>query len=286
MEGWVSWLRLRWWQVFAVGTYELDLGSNKSKRCRKITSWEMSHKLLLIIRATKARKVSLLATPLTVEVAERLGFANHIIEEAQLLKKSREVADAIVKTNQDLVLRYKAVINDGLKLDLGRALSLKNAHHDNDVCLCHNMLNGGHINPAMTFGLFLARKVSLIRVIMYMVAQCLGKISFNKRSMHAIRSTPNLYVKAISIIGKTLAPFDDDNLIPCFGFGDATTHDQEVFSFHSDHSPCHGFKEVLACYQKIVLGIFNKPYKIPNEHHNTLRQIIKRYGIPGSIELD
>ncbi|KAK7294968.1 hypothetical protein RJT34_17869 [Clitoria ternatea] len=32
----------------------------------------------------------------------------------------------------------------------------------------------------------------------------------------------------------------------------ATTHDQEVFSFHSDHSPCHGFEEVLACYQKIV----------------------------------
>ncbi|KAG5006488.1 hypothetical protein JHK82_024439 [Glycine max] len=109
MEGWVSWLRLRWWQVFAVGTYEL-----------------VSHKLLLIIRATKARKVSLLATPLTVEVAERLGFANHIVEEAQLLKKSREVADAIVKINQDLVLRYKAVFNDGLKLDLGRALSLKN----------------------------------------------------------------------------------------------------------------------------------------------------------------
>ncbi|XP_057730161.1 E3 ubiquitin-protein ligase RGLG4-like isoform X2 [Arachis stenosperma] len=32
----------------------------------------------------------------------------------------------------------------------------------------------------------------------------------------------------------------------------ATTHDQEVFSFHSDHTPCHGFEEVLACYQKIV----------------------------------
>ncbi|KAJ6899979.1 hypothetical protein NC652_026198 [Populus alba x Populus x berolinensis] len=75
------------------------------------------------------------------------------------------------------------------------------------------------------------------------------------------------------------------NLIPCFGFGDgrfspwklnsnnvdssfapydssveliflfiytATTHDQEVFSFHSDHSPCNGFEEVLACYKKIV----------------------------------
>ncbi|MED6223963.1 E3 ubiquitin-protein ligase rglg4 [Stylosanthes scabra] len=79
-----------------------------------------------------------------------------------------------------------------------------------------------------------------------------GRISFNKRSLHAIGDTPNPYEKAISIIGKTLAPFDDDNLIPCFGFGDATTHDQEVFSFHSDHTPCHGFEEVLACYQKIV----------------------------------
>ncbi|KAK4285615.1 hypothetical protein QN277_002291 [Acacia crassicarpa] len=79
-----------------------------------------------------------------------------------------------------------------------------------------------------------------------------GKASFNNRSLHAIGSTPNPYEKAISIIGKTLAPFDDDNLIPCFGFGDATTHDQEVFSFHGDHSSCHGFEEVLACYQNVV----------------------------------
>lgn len=35
---------------------------------------------------------------------------------------------------------------------------------------------GGHINPAVTFGLFLARKVSLVRAILYMAAQCLGAI--------------------------------------------------------------------------------------------------------------
>ena len=35
---------------------------------------------------------------------------------------------------------------------------------------------GGHINPAVTFGLFLARKVSLPRAILYMIAQCLGAI--------------------------------------------------------------------------------------------------------------
>lgn len=47
-----------------------------------------------------------------------------------------------------------------------------------------------------------------------------GQVSFNKRCLHAIGDTPNPYEKAISIIGKTMAPFDEDNLIPCFGFGD------------------------------------------------------------------
>ncbi|GAU15876.1 hypothetical protein TSUD_40970, partial [Trifolium subterraneum] len=42
---------------------------------------------------------------------------------------------------------------------------------------CTAGISGGHINPAVTFGLFLARKVSLIRAIMYMVAQCLGAIA-------------------------------------------------------------------------------------------------------------
>ncbi|CAL5387927.1 unnamed protein product [Camellia sinensis] len=41
---------------------------------------------------------------------------------------------------------------------------------------CTAGISGGHINPAVTFGLFLARKVSLARAIMYMVAQCLGAI--------------------------------------------------------------------------------------------------------------
>ncbi|MQL74494.1 hypothetical protein Taro_006848 [Colocasia esculenta] len=41
---------------------------------------------------------------------------------------------------------------------------------------CTAGISGGHINPAVTFGLFLARKVSLPRAFFYMVAQCLGAI--------------------------------------------------------------------------------------------------------------
>lgn len=37
-------------------------------------------------------------------------------------------------------------------------------------------ITGGHINPAVTFGLFLARKLSLTRALFYMVMQCLGAI--------------------------------------------------------------------------------------------------------------
>lgn len=79
-----------------------------------------------------------------------------------------------------------------------------------------------------------------------------GKYSFNRKSLHAVGNVPNPYEQAISIIGRTLSPFDEDNLIPCFGFGDATTHDKHVFSFYPDHRPCDGFEEALARYKEIL----------------------------------
>nr|AMW03264.1 aquaporin PIP [Tamarix hispida] len=41
---------------------------------------------------------------------------------------------------------------------------------------CTAGLSGGHINPAVTFALLLARKVTLVRAVMYMASQCLGAI--------------------------------------------------------------------------------------------------------------
>ncbi|KAM0871933.1 hypothetical protein ACQ4PT_039067 [Festuca glaucescens] len=79
-----------------------------------------------------------------------------------------------------------------------------------------------------------------------------GRHSFRRQSLHAISGTPNPYEQAISIIGRTLSPFDDDNLIPCFGFGDASTHDHSVFSFYQETRPCRGFEEVLERYRQIV----------------------------------
>ncbi|KAJ6841453.1 E3 ubiquitin-protein ligase RGLG2-like isoform X1 [Iris pallida] len=79
-----------------------------------------------------------------------------------------------------------------------------------------------------------------------------GKHSFNRRSLHHISDVQNPYEQAISIIGRTLSAFDEDNLIPCFGFGDASTHDQDVFSFYPDERSCNGFSEALSRYREIV----------------------------------
>lgn len=79
-----------------------------------------------------------------------------------------------------------------------------------------------------------------------------GARSFQRRSLHHIGDEQNPYEQAISIIGRTLSSFDEDNLIPCFGFGDASTHDQEVFNFFPDDRFCNGFEEVLTRYREIV----------------------------------
>ncbi|KAL5712866.1 RING-type E3 ubiquitin transferase [Ranunculus cassubicifolius] len=79
-----------------------------------------------------------------------------------------------------------------------------------------------------------------------------GKQSFNRKCLHHIGDSLNPYEQAISIIGRTLSAFDEDNLIPCYGFGDATTHDKEVFSFYPEDKPCNGFEEALARYRELV----------------------------------
>ncbi|CAI6000326.1 unnamed protein product [Closterium sp. NIES-64] len=79
-----------------------------------------------------------------------------------------------------------------------------------------------------------------------------GKHTFGGRCLHAIGPHMNPYEQAIQIIGETLEPFDEDNLIPAFGFGDATTHDKAVFSFNRDNRPCNGIAEALARYRAIA----------------------------------
>ncbi|KAL4087132.1 hypothetical protein PRIC1_013032 [Phytophthora ramorum] len=60
-----------------------------------------------------------------------------------------------------------------------------------------------------------------------------GKRTFGGRSLHEIDDPDarNPYEDVIETIGKTLRDFDEDNVIPVFGFGDELTCDRAVFTF-------------------------------------------------------
>jgi len=83
-----------------------------------------------------------------------------------------------------------------------------------------------------------------------------GKQSFGGKSLHYISPhQQNPYQQVISIVGRTLEDFDDDKLIPAFGFGDSFNTDKSAFSFYPDRRPCNGFEEVLTRYTEITPGI-------------------------------
>eukprot|EP00727_Mastigamoeba_balamuthi_P014355 m51a1_g9544 hypothetical protein (277) ;mRNA; r:852121-853505 len=80
-----------------------------------------------------------------------------------------------------------------------------------------------------------------------------GQRTFGGRCLHAIDpQAPNPYQRVIDIVSRTLEPFDDDKLIPVYGFGDVTTTDKSVFPFYPDERPCNGVQEVLARYNEIA----------------------------------
>jgi len=80
-----------------------------------------------------------------------------------------------------------------------------------------------------------------------------GKKTFGGKCLHNIEPDKvNPYQEVIWIMGQTLSVFDDDNLIPAYGFGDVTTKDKTVFPFFPDGRPGNGFQELLARYNEIT----------------------------------
>lgn len=81
-----------------------------------------------------------------------------------------------------------------------------------------------------------------------------GKRSFAGRSLHDVSdpASPNPYHQALTIVSKALWDFDDDHMIPAYGFGDAHTGGQAIFSFQEGDRPCKGLTGCLQRYQEIA----------------------------------
>ncbi|XP_069118410.1 uncharacterized protein [Argopecten irradians] len=82
-----------------------------------------------------------------------------------------------------------------------------------------------------------------------------GIQTFGGRSLHdTFSGTPNPYQRVICILGETLEPFDDDGIIPAFGFGDVSTRGHGVFAFRTE-GYCNGFHDVLEAYNQITPNV-------------------------------
>ena len=85
-----------------------------------------------------------------------------------------------------------------------------------------------------------------------------GKNSFGGQCLHQLNPTIplyNPYQRVIDSIGRALEVFDDDRMIPAFGFGDVTTTNKAIFSFLPNDQPCAGVAQVLQRYNEICPSV-------------------------------
>ncbi|KAK3406868.1 hypothetical protein EUGRSUZ_K02993 [Eucalyptus grandis] len=83
---------------------------------------------------------------------------------------------------------------------------------------CTAGISGGHINPAVTFGLLLARKLSLVRAVWYILMQCMGAAcgalvvkSFQKSQFETLGGAANTvssgYSRGVALGAEILGTF-------------------------------------------------------------------------------
>ena len=89
--------------------------------------WGLSQKLSRAIGPYRAREVSLTGNWVSAEQAAAWGFVNRVLPAEGLMPAARALALDMLGTLPAMLLRYKAVINDGFALALGEGMALEKA---------------------------------------------------------------------------------------------------------------------------------------------------------------
>ncbi len=89
--------------------------------------WGLSQKLSRAIGPYRAREVSLTGNWVSAEHAAAWGFVNRVLPAEGLMPAARALALDMLGTLPAMLLRYKAVINDGFALALGEGMALEKA---------------------------------------------------------------------------------------------------------------------------------------------------------------
>ncbi|KAL2892183.1 putative aquaporin PIP1-4 [Bienertia sinuspersici] len=156
---------------------------------------------------------------------------------------------------------------------------------------------GGHINPAVTFGLLLGRKLSLTRAIFYMIMQCLGAIcgagvvkgfqpsiyEMNGGGANVVSHDFGTIANWIAVFLVHLAtiPITGTGINPARSLGAAIIYNRDQAW---DHHVCFPSKPNLFFICLAIMLLVHMPstsYELRNFYENLLPTIYKRISIEG-----
>ena len=87
--------------------------------------WGLSQKLSRAIGIYRAREVSLTGNWISAEQAAAWGFVNRVIPADDLLPAARALAGDMLSCLPEMLVRYKAIIDDGFALNFGEGMQLE-----------------------------------------------------------------------------------------------------------------------------------------------------------------
>ena len=87
--------------------------------------WGLSQKLSRAIGPYRARELSLTGNWVSAEQAAAWGFVNRVVPAETLLDAARALALDMLSALPEMLVRYKAIINDGFALPFGEAMQLE-----------------------------------------------------------------------------------------------------------------------------------------------------------------
>ncbi len=87
--------------------------------------WGLSQRLARAIGPYRAREVSLTGNWVSAEQAAAWGFVNRVVPADQLMTAARALANDMLGCLPAMLVRYKAVIDDGYALSFGDGLALE-----------------------------------------------------------------------------------------------------------------------------------------------------------------
>ena len=92
--------------------------------------WGLSQKLSRAIGPYRAKELSLTGNFLSAQQAYDWGLVNRVVEPAELMPAALKLAQEMASIETDMLVTYKAMIDDGYAVNLGEGMKLE---HDRSV---------------------------------------------------------------------------------------------------------------------------------------------------------